>query len=146
MKEIAHSDRTADPAYRRERGIEAYARIFDVPESDVPAAMAARVGPVFAEEAFLAAGGPAWFDPALNDRERSLVIITALAALGGASDRLDGHIRLAQRNGLGYQALAAMMTLVTNYIGQARGSVAMEAVERVAGSGSPTPANGADAT
>jgi hypothetical protein len=28
MKETAHSDRTADPAYRRERGIEAYARIF----------------------------------------------------------------------------------------------------------------------
>jgi 4-carboxymuconolactone decarboxylase len=98
---------------------------------------------VFAEEAFLAAGGPAWFDPALNDRERSLVIITGLAALGGASDRLDGHIRLAQRNGLSYQALAAMMTLVTNYIGQARGSAAMEAIERVAGS--EASANGADA-
>jgi hypothetical protein len=29
-----------------------------------------------------------------------------------------------------------MMTLATNYIGQARGSLAMEAVERVAGPGS----------
>ena len=26
--------------------------------------------PVYAEEAFLAAGGPAWFHPALTDRER----------------------------------------------------------------------------
>ena len=50
MKEINGTDRIADPAHRRERGIEAYARIFDVPEEDVPAAMAGRVGPVFAEE------------------------------------------------------------------------------------------------
>lgn len=67
MNEIGGSDRTAHPARRRERGIEPYARIFDVPEKDVPAA---RVGPVYAEEVFLAAGGPAWFHPALTDRER----------------------------------------------------------------------------
>jgi len=143
MKDIAGRDRAADLAGRRERGIEAYARIFDVPEEDVPAAMAARVGPVFAEEAFLAAGGPAWSDPGLTDRERSLVIMTALASLGG--DRLDGHIRLAQRNGLDYEALTAVMTLVTNYIGQARGSVAMEAIKRVAGPGPRTPGSGAGA-
>jgi 4-carboxymuconolactone decarboxylase len=51
MQETADSDRTADLAHRRERGIEAYARIFDVPEMEVPAAMASRVGPLFAEEA-----------------------------------------------------------------------------------------------
>jgi 4-carboxymuconolactone decarboxylase len=66
------------------------------------------------------------------------VIITALAAQRVAGDRLDSHIRLAQHNGLGYEALAAMMTLVTNYTGQAHGSLAMEAVQRAAGSGSPT--------
>jgi hypothetical protein len=32
-----------------------------------------------------------------------------------------------------------MMTLVTSYIGQARGSQAMEAVQRVAGLGTRTP-------
>lgn len=126
---------------RRERGIEAYARILDMPEKDVPAAMAGRVGPVFAEEAFVAAGGPTWSHPALTDRERSIVVITALAAHGVAGDRLDSHIRLAQRNGLGYEALTAMMTLMTNYIGQAHGSQAMEAVQRVAGSGPPTSAS-----
>jgi len=79
MKETDDTGRRADPAQRRARGIEAYARIFDVPENevpendvpendvpenDVPAAMAGRVGPVFAEEAFMSAGGPAWSRPA----------------------------------------------------------------------------------
>ena len=144
MNEIVDLDRTSDPAHRRERGIEAYARIFDVPEKDVPAAMAGRVGQVFAEEVFLAAGGPAWFHPALTDRERSMLIIAALAAQGVAGERLDTHVRLAQRNGLDYEALTAMMTLVTNYIGQARGSQAMEAVHRVAGPGSQTSPGHAD--
>jgi 4-carboxymuconolactone decarboxylase len=135
MKEIDETDRTADPVRRRERGIKAYARIFDVPEKDVPAAMAGRVGPVFADEAFISAGGPAWSHPAVTDRERSIVIITALAAQGVAGDRLDSHIRLAQRNGLGYEALTALMTLMTNYIGYARGSQAMEAVQRAGGPG-----------
>jgi 4-carboxymuconolactone decarboxylase len=140
MNDIGDRERAADPAHRRERGIEAYARIFGVPKKDVPAAMAGRVGPVYAEEVFLAAGGPAWSQPALTDRERSMVIIAALAALGVASERLDSHVRLARRNGLGYEALTAMMMLVTNYIGQAHGSQAMEAVQRVAGPGSPAPA------
>lgn len=137
MNEIAGSDPATDMAHRRKRGIEAYARIFEMPEKDVPAAMASRVGLMFAEEAFLAAGGPAWSSPALTDRERSIVIITALSAQGVAGDRLDSHIRLARRNGVDYEALAAMMTLVTNYVGQARGSLAMEAAHRVAGSSSP---------
>jgi 4-carboxymuconolactone decarboxylase len=133
MNDIVDCDRAPDPAHRRKRGIQAYARIFDVPEKDVPAAMAGRVGQVFAEEVFLAAGGPAWFHPALTDRERSMLIIAALAAQGVAGERLDRHVRLAQRNGLDYEALTAMMALLTNYIGQARGSQAMEAVQRVAG-------------
>jgi 4-carboxymuconolactone decarboxylase len=141
MDENGGSDRTGDLAQRRERGIEAYARIFDLPEKDVPIAMAERVGPVYAAEVFLAAGGPAWFHPALTARERSMVIIAALAAQGVTGDRLDSHVRLAQRDGLDYEALTAMMTLMINYIGQARGSQAMEAVERVAGAGSPAPAS-----
>ena len=47
MTAIDETERGADPARRRERGIEAYARIFDVPEKDVPAAMADRVGPIW---------------------------------------------------------------------------------------------------
>jgi 4-carboxymuconolactone decarboxylase len=63
---------------RRELGIAAYARIFGVPEEDVAAAFAQRVGPTFAEEAIQMAGGPAWSNPALTDRERGIAIITAV--------------------------------------------------------------------
>ena len=56
---------------RRERGIRAYARIFGVTATDLPAAMAARVGPLFAKEAFASAGGPAWSHPDLTPRDRS---------------------------------------------------------------------------
>ena len=133
MNDTPDSYQTTDLAQRRERGIAAYARIFDAPEEDLPAAMARLVGPLFAEEVFLAAGGPAWYHPAITDRERHLVIITALAAQGVVdSDRLDSHIQQALRAGVDYESLAAMMTLVTNYIGQAYGSQAMQAVQRVA--------------
>jgi 4-carboxymuconolactone decarboxylase len=80
---------------RRERGITAYAKIFGVAEEEVAAAFAERVGPVFAEEAIQMAGGPAWSDPALTDRERGIAIITALTAQGVAGDRLAAHVRLA---------------------------------------------------
>lgn len=137
MEEILNSNGEAGLAHRRERGIEAYARIFDLPEEDVPDAMAGRVGRVFAEEALLSAGGPAWFHPALSARERSIAVITALAAQGAAGDRLDSHIRLAKHNGLDYPALSTLMTLITIYIGQAYGSQSMEAVQRIPRSGSP---------
>ncbi|HET7016167.1 MAG TPA: carboxymuconolactone decarboxylase family protein [Streptosporangiaceae bacterium] len=140
MNEIGDSGQAADRERRRERGIAAYARIFNLPQDRVPAAMTSRVGPVYADEAFLAAGGPAWFHPAITDRERSMVIIAALAALGAAGERLDSHIQLAQRCGLDYDALTAMMTLVTNYVGQARGSQAMESIQRIAGQATPASA------
>jgi hypothetical protein len=71
MNEIGGSDRTAHPVRRRERGIEPYARIFDVPEKDVPAV---RVGPVYAEEVFLAAGaqrGSTRPSPTANESRRT---------------------------------------------------------------------------
>jgi 4-carboxymuconolactone decarboxylase len=113
---------------RRERGVAAYAKIFGVPEADVAAAFAERVGPVFAEEAMQAAGGPAWSDPALTDRERGIAIITALTAQGVAGDRLATHVRLAQQNGLDRDALTALMTLLAGYLGYAHASLAMETV------------------
>jgi 4-carboxymuconolactone decarboxylase len=111
---------------RRDRGISAYAKIFGVPEGEVAAAFAERVGPVFAEEALQTAGGPAWSDPALTDRERGIAIITALAAQGVTGDRLATHVRLAQQNGLDRDALTALMMLLAAYLGYARASLAME--------------------
>ncbi len=119
---------TRESTSRREQGIAAYAKIFAVPELDVPAAMAARVGPVFAEEALQAAGGAGWSSPALTGRERSIAVITALAAQGLTGDRLATHLRLGQQNGLDEEALTALMALLTIYLGYAKASLAMETI------------------
>ena len=116
---------------RQERGIAAYARIFGVPEEDLAAAFAERVGPVFAAEAIQMAGGPAWSDPALTDRERGIAIITALTAQGVTDDRLTTHVRLAQQNGLDRDAQTALMILLAGYLGYAHASRTMETVNKL---------------
>ena len=115
-------------AARRERGISAYARIFALPEQDVAAAFAARVGPTFTEEALQAAGGAAWSHPALSGRERSIAVLAALTAQGVSGDRLGTHLRLAREHGLDDDALTALMTLLAGYLGYPRASLAMEAI------------------
>lgn len=92
------------------------------------AAFSRRVGLPFAEEALQAAGGTAWAHPALNGRDRSIAIITALAAQGVAEDRLGTHLQLARRHGLDEETLTALMTLLAGYIGYPKASLAMESV------------------
>ena len=121
---------------RRENGVSAYAKIFAVPEQEVQEALAARVGPVFAEEALQAAGGAGWSSPALTGRERSIAVITALAAQGVAGDRLGAHLRLGLQNGLDQEALAALMALLAIYLGYAKASLAMETIHGYMSEGS----------
>lgn len=116
---------------RRERGIAAYARIFGVPEADLPELFGERVGTAFAEEAVQAAGGPTWSDPALTDRERGIAIITALVAQGVTGDRLATHVRLARQNGLDHNALTALLLLLAGYLGYPRASLAMETINNL---------------
>lgn len=97
-----------------------------MPEEDVPAAFAERVGSVFAEEALRAAGGAAWWHPGLSDRERSIAVITALTAQGVTGDRLRTHLQLGRQHGLDQDALTALMTLLAGYLGYPRASVTME--------------------
>jgi 4-carboxymuconolactone decarboxylase len=118
----------AVPDVRRARGVAAYARIFGVPEDQLAAAFASRVGPVFAEEQLQAAGGAAWADPALSGRDRSIAIITALVAQGVTGDRLGAHLDLARQNGLEDDALTALMVLLASYLGYAHASLAMEII------------------
>lgn len=116
---------------RRQRGAAAYAKIFAVPEPEVTAAFVARVGPVFAEEALQAAGGDAWSSAGLTDRERSIAVITALAAQGVSGDRLGTHLQLGRRHGLDEQALSALMTLLAGYLGYPRASLAIETIREL---------------
>lgn len=127
MMAAGTSGAPAPASHRRERGIAAYATMFGVTEQELPAAFAARVGPVFAEEALQAAGGAARAHPALTGRDRSIAIITALTAQGGTG-RLRAHVDLAVRHGLDEDALTALMTRLAVYVGYAHSSLAMESV------------------
>lgn len=117
-----------DLSARRARGAQVYARLFGVREDEVLEVMADRVGRAFAEEAFVAYGGPGWHSPALTARDRSIAVLTALVSQGVGGDRLSTHLQLAIDNGLDEDALTALITLVGTYAGLPRASAAMEAV------------------
>lgn len=112
---------------RYERGLKAYASQFGVPESEVADLFAVRHGERFGEEAINAAGG-AWNDDELTLRDRSIVVVTALATQGGVDDRLRGHVRWALEHGVTAAELDAIVALLAVYVGYPRASVASEIV------------------
>ncbi|HUP33635.1 MAG TPA: carboxymuconolactone decarboxylase family protein [Gaiellaceae bacterium] len=112
---------------RRERGIAAYASQFGVSEAEVERLFLERFGPRFAEEAFHAAGD-AWRVDALSLRDRSLIVLAALAAQGGADSRLRPHVRWAVEHGATAAELDALGCLLSTYVGFPRASVALEAI------------------
>jgi 4-carboxymuconolactone decarboxylase len=58
--------------------------------------------------------GQVWADPALSQRDRSLITVSVLAALG-RTGQLRSHLRRAIDNGLSSGELAAAMTHVAFY-------------------------------
>lgn len=115
---------------RRDRGLIAYSKIFEVVPSEVLDAFDTVVGRDFAEEALHAAGGQLWWSPALTDRDRSVAIVTALVCQGISGDRLSTHLRLARQHGMDSAALTALMIVLATYAGYAHASQGMEAVHR----------------
>ena len=113
---------------RRERGIAAYASQFGVSEDEVEQTFVERFGRRFAEEAFNAAGGGAWEADSLSLRDRSLIVIAALAAQGGVEARLRTHVRWAIEHGASAAELDALACLLANYVGFPRASVALEVI------------------
>ena len=112
---------------RRARGIAAYASQFHMTEDEVVEHMTARFGERMAEEAFQAAAG-AWTDDALSLRDRSLVVLAALAAQGGVEERIRPHVRWGLDHGLTRDEIEAAMALLAPYAGYPRATVAMEVV------------------
>jgi alkylhydroperoxidase/carboxymuconolactone decarboxylase family protein YurZ len=112
---------------RYERGLDAYASQFNVPREEVAGWFAERYGERFGTEAINAAGG-AWADDDLSLRDRSLVVIAAVITLGGADERLRGHVRWAVDHGSTRAELEALVSLLAVYVGYARASVGMEIV------------------
>ncbi len=112
---------------RYERGLDAYASQFGIPREDVAQWFTDRYGDRFGTEAINAAGG-AWSDDRLSRRDRSLVVVTALIALGGVEDRLRGHVRWAIDHGSTRDELEALGALLAVYVGYARASVGLEII------------------
>lgn len=113
---------------RTERGIAVYAETFGVTPAELPGVFSDRVGSRFAAEAILAAGGPAWNDTSLDDRSRSVAILTALICEGVRGDRLTTHLERAVHVGLDQPALDVLTVLLSLYVGQARTCVAAEEI------------------
>ena len=112
---------------RYEKGLDAYASQFGIDRDQVPAWFAERFGARFGTEAINSAGG-AWPEDALSLRDRSLIVIAALASQGGVDSRLPGHVRWAIEHGSSREELEALVTLLAVYAGFPRASVAMEIV------------------
>jgi 4-carboxymuconolactone decarboxylase len=120
----------ADPDERAARGRAAYASQFGLPETEAIEQLEATVGTRMAAEAVQAAGG-AWVDDELSLRDRSLVVVTALIAQGGVSERLRTHVRWALEHGVTPGQLDALGALLAVYVGYPRASVGMEVIREV---------------
>ena len=120
-------DRRMPVDERYERGLDAYASQFGIPRADVLQWFTDRYGERFGTEAINAAGG-AWADDALSLRDRSLVVVAALIALGGVEERLRGHVRWAIDHGSSRDELEALASLLAVYVGYARASVGLEII------------------
>lgn len=115
---------------RRQVGLRAYASQFQLPPETVADHLSAMLGPNMAEDC-LQATGAAWSPGSLAWRERSLVVITCLATLGGAEDRLASHLRWGLRNGLTVTEIDEALRVLAAYAGYPRATVAREVFERV---------------
>jgi len=98
----------ADADERTARGRAAYASQFGLPEPEAIEVLEGIVGERMAAEAVQAAGG-AWVDDELSLRDRSLVVVAALLAQGGVSDRLRPHVRWAVEHGVTPEQLEAAL-------------------------------------
>lgn len=120
----------ADDSERVSRGRAAYASQFRMPEDEAVEELKRIVGERMANEAINAAGG-AWLDDCLSPRDRSLIVLAALATQGGVEERLRVHARWALDHGATAQELEALGALLAVYVGYPRASVAMETIRGV---------------
>ena len=120
----------AEADERAARGRAAFASQFRLTEDEAVAELERMVGKRMAAEAINAAAG-AWVDDCLSLRDRSLVVLAALVAVGGLEARLRTHVRWALDHGVTAEELDAMGALLAVYVGFGRASVAMEAIRMV---------------
>jgi 4-carboxymuconolactone decarboxylase len=115
---------------RWQAGLAAYASQFQIREDEVHEYLRSRLGERMATEAILATGA-AWTDDCLSLRDRSLVVLAALAVQGGVEARLRTHVRWALDHGATPDELEALAALVAVYAGYPKASVAIEVFREV---------------
>jgi 4-carboxymuconolactone decarboxylase len=120
----------ADESERVSRGRAAYASQFRLPEEEAVEELKRIVGERMATEAINAAGG-AWLDDCLSLRDRSLIVLAALATQGGVEERLRVHARWAVDHGVTAEELEALGALLAVYVGYPKASVAMQTIRGV---------------
>lgn len=111
------ADRLSD-AQRRERGVEVFGRLVGSSQQDpdpVVASLAGQVGalgPYAIDFAF----GEVWARPELSRRDRSLVVVSILTALGRTAE-LEVHVPAAVRHGVTRGELEEVMLTAIAYAG-----------------------------
>lgn len=108
------------------RGIAAYASQLGLSEEDVFPHLSSRFGERMATEAVQAAGGAWDLNSPLSLRDRSLAVLTALAAQGGVEERLRPHVRWAVEHGATRAEIEGLLAFLAVYIGYPRASVAID--------------------
>ena len=120
----------ADDEGRWQAGLAAYASQFQIEKDEVYEHLSSRFGERFATEAILA-NATTWVDDCLSVRDRSLIVVAALAAQGGVETRLRTHVRWALDHGATAEELEAVGALLAVYAGYPKASVAMEVIREV---------------
>jgi alkylhydroperoxidase/carboxymuconolactone decarboxylase family protein YurZ len=113
---------------RRAAGARAYTTQLAVPASEVPALLQEQIGARMADEGLMAMGGSAW-DDTLSRRERSMIVVGALIALGGVEERLRGHVRAALAHGVTHDELDALASMLAVYVGFPRATAGMRVIK-----------------
>ncbi len=120
----------ADGDGRWQAGLAAYASQFQIPEDRVYEHMRSQFGERLTTEAVFAAGA-AWTDDCLSLRDRSLIVLAALAVQNGVEARLRTHVRWALDHGATPDELEALAALLAVYAGYPKASTAMEVFREV---------------
>ncbi len=119
------TDRAEGDQHARAR--RAYSIQLQVPEEELTDTLTELLGERMAADAMVV-GENAWVDDTLSLRDRSLIVLSALAAQGGVESRMRGHVRLGLAHGVTPEEMEAAMALLGPYAGYPRASVAIEVV------------------
>jgi 4-carboxymuconolactone decarboxylase len=130
--EQVYSARNVDTAGLRPLGAKLPAPANDAARAKAVTDQLVVVGPKFVELTNAVVFDDLWRRPDLSVRDRSLVTLAALAAMG-EDDQLELYLRRGLESGLTYAQIAEAMTHLGFYAGWGKATAAMTAIARIRG-------------